>query len=70
MANGSSSAIKIIGIVLVVIGIGLAFWGYRLSGSLGSQITQALTGSDTDQVMRFYIGGAVSFVVGAFLLFK
>ena len=70
MANGSSSAIKIVGIVLVVIGIGLAFWGYRLSGSLGSQITQALTGSDTDQVMRFYIGGAASFVVGVFLLFK
>jgi len=70
MANGSSSAIKIIGIVLAVIGIGLAFWGYRLSGSLGSQITQALTGSDTDQVMRFYIGGAASFVVGVSLLFK
>jgi phosphate/sulfate permease len=70
MANGSSSAMKIIGIVLVVIGIGLAFWGYRLSGSLGSQLTQALTGSDTDQVMRFYIGGAASFVVGVFLLFK
>ena len=70
MANGSSSAIKIIGIVLVVIGIGLAFWGYRLSGSLGSQITQALTGSDTDQVMRFYIGGAASFFVGVSLLFR
>jgi hypothetical protein len=70
MANGSASAKKTIGIVLVVIGIGLAFWGYRLSGSLGSQITQAVTGSDTDQVMRFYIGGAVSFVVGLSLLFK
>jgi phosphate/sulfate permease len=43
MANGSSSAMKIIGIVLVVVGIGLAFWGYRLSGSVGSQLTQALT---------------------------
>jgi phosphate/sulfate permease len=70
MANGSSSAMKIIGIVLVVVGIGLAFWGYRLSGSVGSQLTQALTGSDTDQVMRFYIGGAASFVVGISLLFK
>jgi phosphate/sulfate permease len=39
----------------VVIGIGLAFWGYRLSGSVGSQITQAVTGSDTDKVMTFYI---------------
>lgn len=70
MANSSSSAMKIIGIVLVVAGVGLAFWGHRLSGSIGSQITHALTGSDSDQVMRYYIGGAASFVVGIFLLFK
>ena len=68
MAQGSTSAMKIIGIVLAVAGLGLAFWGYQLSGSVGSQITQAVTGSDTDKVMTFYIGGAVSFVVGIYLL--
>jgi phosphate/sulfate permease len=61
---------KIIGIALVVIGLGLAFWGYRLSASVGSQITQAFTGSDTDKVMTFYISGAVSFVVGMYLFIK
>jgi len=70
MANGSAPTMKIIGIVLAVVGIGLAFWGYRLSGSIGSQLTYALTGADTDQVMRFYIGGVASLVVGLFLLFK
>jgi hypothetical protein len=70
MANSSSSATKILGIVLVVAGVALAFWGYRLSGTVGSQITHALTGSESDQVMRFYVGGAASFVVGIFLLFK
>jgi hypothetical protein len=70
MAMGSGTAMKIIGIVLVVIGIGLAIWGYQLSGSVGSQISQAVTGSDTDQVMTFYITGAVSFVVGIFLFIK
>jgi len=70
MANGSASAMKILGIALVVIGIGLAFWGYRLSGSVGSQITQAVTGSDTDKVMTFYISGAACFVVGLFLTLK
>jgi phosphate/sulfate permease len=70
MANSSTSATKILGIALVVIGLGLAFWGYRLSGSVGSQITQAVTGSDTDKVMSFYISGAVSFVVGLFLTMK
>lgn len=70
MANGSHSMKKIIGIALVVIGLGLAFWAYRLSGSVGSQVTEAFTGSPTDRVMTFYIGGAVSFVVGLFLIFR
>ena len=70
MANSSIPAMKIIGIALVIIGRGLAYWGYRLSGSVGSQITQAVTGSDTDKVMTFYISGAVSLVVGLYLFIK
>jgi len=70
MANSSIATTKIIGIALVVIGLGLAFWGYRLSGSVGSQLTQAFTGSDTDKVMTFYISGAACFVVGIFLSMK
>ncbi len=61
---------KIIGIVLAVVGAGLAYWGYRLSGGVGAQVTQAFTGSPTDRIMAFYIGGAVSLAVGLFLLFK
>jgi len=61
---------KIIGIVLAVIGIGLAFWGYRMSGAVGSQMAQAFTGSPTDKVMTFYIGGAVCLAVGLYLLAK
>ncbi len=70
MAKGSATSMKIIGLVLIVLGTGLAIWGYQLSGSVGSQITQAVTGSDTDKVMTFYISGAVSFVVGLFLFNK
>jgi len=61
---------KIIGIALVVLGVGLAIWGYQLSGSVGSQVTQAVTGADTDKVMTYYIGGAISFFVGMFLFRK
>lgn len=70
MASSSRSSMKLIGIVLVVVGLGLAFWAYQMSGSVGSQVTEALTGSPTDRVMTFYIGGAVSLVVGLFLVFK
>jgi hypothetical protein len=61
---------KISGIILVVLGFGLAIWGFQLSDSIGSQITQAVTGSDTDKVMTLYIAGAISFVVGLSLLNK
>ena len=67
---GSGTTMKIIVIVLAVLGIGLAIWGYQLSGSVGSKITQAVTGSDTDKVMTFYITGAVSFIVGIYLFVK
>jgi hypothetical protein len=70
MAMGSGSTMKILGLILIVVGAGLALWGYQLSGSVGSQITQVVTGSDTDKVMTLYIAGAVSFVVGIYLFVK
>jgi nitric oxide reductase large subunit len=70
MSMGAGATMKIIGIVLLVLGVGLAIWGYQLSGSVESQVTQAVTGSDTDKVMTLYIMGAVSFFVGIFLFIK
>lgn len=67
MANNSFSATKIIGLVLAVAGLGLAYWGYHLSSSYGSQITRAVTGSVTNEIMTYYIAGAASFVVGLYL---
>jgi len=68
MEKGLGIPIRIIGLVLIVVGIGFAVWGYQLSGSVGSQVTQAVTGADTDRVMTYYIIGAVGFIVGIFLL--
>jgi len=70
MATGSRTTMKIISIILIVLGIGFAVWGYQLSGSVESEITQAVTGADTDRVMTYYIMGAVSFFVGIFLFSK
>lgn len=61
---------KIISIALMVIGVGLAYWGYQMSGSVGSQLNQAFTGSASDGVIIRYIGGAVSFVIGLYLFKK
>jgi uncharacterized membrane protein len=65
-----SVSLQVIGIVLIVIGTGLALWGYQQSGSITSGITKALTGSNTNEVMAFYIFGALDIIVGLFLYFK
>ncbi len=70
MAKNPKSTMKILGIALAIIGVGLAFWGYQISGSIGSQISKTVTGSHTDKVIMLYIGGAVSFVVGIYLYIK
>ncbi|MGA9666630.1 MAG: DUF3185 family protein [Gallionella sp.] len=70
MANGTTSAMKMTGIALVAMGVGLAFWGYRLSDDVGSRITHAITGSYSDKEMAFYISGAACFIVGIFLALK
>ena len=61
---------KIIGIALLVLGLGLGYWGYDVSESFSSQVSSTVTGSMTDKTMMLYIGGAVSFVVGLLLFFK
>ena len=70
MAKGTQATTKAIGLVLVVVGIGLAYWGYQISGSVGSQLRQAFSGSHSDEVMIRYIAGAASFIVGLFMLVK
>lgn len=67
MSNNSFTATKIIGLALLVAGAGLAYWGYHLSGYAGARITQAVTGSATDEVTLFYLGSAACFVVGLYL---
>lgn len=67
---GSNSSSKLIGITLIVVGAGLIYWGYDMSGSLDSKFIQAFTGSNSNDVMFRYIGGAASFVAGLFLFLK
>lgn len=61
---------KYIGVVLLVVGLGLGFWGYQISGSVSSQLSETFTGSPTDKVMWLYIGGAASFVLGLLFVLK
>lgn len=55
---------KIIGIVLIVIGVALAIWGYNIYDSAGSQITRALNGDTPVKAWAGMVGGVICTVMG------
>ena len=61
---------KTIGIALVVIGLALLLFGLNASNSPAEEITEAFTGQFTDRTMLYLLGGAVSAVIGAVMLFR
>ena len=60
---------KLLGIVLLVVGIALLYFGYQSTQSVGNQLTETLTGRFTDETMWYLIGGAAAAAAGAFLTF-
>lgn len=58
---------KLVGIALIIGGAGLLFWGYQKSEGLESQLTSAITGSHSDNVMLMLIAGAACLAIGVFL---
>jgi ABC-type phosphate transport system auxiliary subunit len=70
MSTDSNSLVKLIGLILLIGGIGMLFWGYQMSDAFTSKLTEGLTGALPDAVMYRYIGGAISSVAGLFLLLK
>ena len=61
---------KIIGIVLLIVGVALLVWGYNISQSLSGQLSQTFSGSPGDKAMYMYIGGAICAALGIFSLVK
>ncbi|MCG7198805.1 DUF3185 family protein [Marinobacter pelagius] len=60
---------KLFGVVLLVVGIALLYFGYQSTQSVGNQLTETLTGRFTDETMWYLIGGAAATAAGAFLTF-
>jgi drug/metabolite transporter (DMT)-like permease len=59
--------IRIIGLVLLVVGVMLLVFGYNASQSVGEQIVEGFTGRFTNQTMAYLIGGIAAIVGGAAL---
>lgn len=60
---------KLIGFVLLAVGIVLLVLGYNAAQSVGSQFKQAFSGSLSDKATLFYLGGAIVTAAGAYLAF-
>ncbi|MCW8870542.1 MAG: DUF3185 family protein [Proteobacteria bacterium] len=61
---------KIIGLVLLILGAVLVFFGLNAADAPLEEASEALTGRYSDETMYYLIGGAVAAVVGIVLLIK
>ena len=61
---------KLIGIILLVLGAVLIYFGLNATESPTEEIAEAVTGRYTDKTMYYLIGGAVSAVLGLILAVK
>ncbi len=59
---------KIIGIVLLVVGAILLYFGFNATEAPSEEIGEALTGKYSDETMMYLIGGGIAAVAGLFLL--
>jgi len=61
---------KLIGLILLIVGIALILWGVQMYGSFGSELSRAFSGSPTDKTIGAFVAGAVSLFAGLFFLKK
>ena len=55
---------KVSGLVCLVVGGLLIYWGHNMSQAVGSQLNNIVNGSPGDKPMLLYIGGAILVIIG------
>ena len=55
---------KIIGIVLIIVGVALAIWGYNVYESVGSQVSRTFSGDAPIEAWAGMVGGVICVVIG------
>jgi divalent metal cation (Fe/Co/Zn/Cd) transporter len=60
---------RIIGLVLLAVGMALVFIGFNATQSVGERVVEGITGRFTNQTLWFLIGGIGACVGGAALTF-
>lgn len=55
---------KVSGLISLVVGGMLVYWGYRMSQAIGARFTTLVSGSPGDKPMLLYIAGAILLTFG------
>lgn len=61
---------RLVGIVFLVIGVFLLYFGFQSTQSVLGELTELTTGRYSDETMLHLVGGAVCAVIGLFLVLK
>ncbi|MCC5810877.1 MAG: DUF3185 family protein [Ectothiorhodospiraceae bacterium] len=62
------SPVRLLGLVVLVVGVVLLFFGINATDSIGESINETLTGTYSDETM-FYLIGGIAAIVGGGVLF-
>ena len=57
---------KYVGIVLIIVGVALAYWGYNIYDSAASHVSRALSGDAPIKAWAGMIVGAICVVMGIY----
>ena len=60
---------RIIGLVLMAVGVALLFFGYNATQSVSERVVEGITGHFTNRTTWFLVGGIAALVGGAALSF-
>lgn len=55
---------KVSGLICLVVGGLLIYWGYNMSQAIGAQLNNLVSGSPGDKPMLLYIGGTILVIAG------
>jgi hypothetical protein len=61
---------KMLGIVLLVIGVIALYFGFNATNAPMEEVTEAFTGQYSDRTMLYLIGGAVAGIAGLVMLVR
>ena len=61
---------RLVGIMFLVIGVFLLYFGFQSTQSLWGEFNELTTGRYSDETMLHLVGGAVCAVIGLFLVLK